>query len=150
MQTRAGAAGRLVPSDTFEDLMNIFNGRTLFRAARNRIGMCFALLMLTGAAHAIPLLDVTSSLTASDPTQLGRLSRNGVPSDWSMQSAFPGVLNPTVSYAYRTFTIDVQTTSFIQVLVDSLSLDLFVSALALFLIALASLGWAQRRRQSRG
>jgi PEP-CTERM motif len=107
--------------------MNILNGRTLFHAARTRISLLCALLMLTGAAQAIPLLDVTTSLNANDPTQLGRLTRDGVPSDWSMQSAFPGVLNPNVAYAYRTFTLNVQTTSFIQVLVDS-SIDLFVSA----------------------
>jgi hypothetical protein len=128
MQTRAGSAGRLVHSANFEDIMNIFKGRTLFPAARTRISMFIALLMLTSAAHAIPLLDVTASLTGNDPTQLGRLSRDGIASDWSVQSAFPGALNPAVSYAYRTFTVDVQTTSFIQVLVDSLSIDLFVSA----------------------
>jgi hypothetical protein len=107
--------------------MKIFNGCTLFHAARTRISMLCALLLLSGAAHAIPLLDVTASLTADDPTQLGRLTRDGIASDWSTQSAFPGVLNPTVAYAYRTFTLNVQTTSFIQVLVDS-SIDLFVSA----------------------
>jgi hypothetical protein len=100
----------------------------LFHTVRARIGMLFALALLAGAAHAIPLLDVTSSLTADDPTQLGRLVRDGLGSDWSTQSPFPGVINPAVSYHYHTYTVNVQTTSFIQVLVDSLSLDLFASA----------------------
>ena len=108
--------------------MKVFNCRTLLRTAHARIGVFFALAMLASMANAIPLLDVTSSLTADDPTQLGRLSRNGIPSDWSMQSPFPGVLNPAVSYHYRTYEIDVQTTSFVQVLIDSLSIDLFASA----------------------
>ena len=108
--------------------MRTFNIGTLFRTARARMGMLFALAMFAGATHAIPLLDVTSSLSAADPTQLGRLVRDGIGSDWSVQSPFPGVLNPTVSYHYQTFTVNVQTTSFIQVLVDSVSADLFASA----------------------
>jgi hypothetical protein len=128
-EARAGAANdRLERSANLEDIMKIFHCRTLFRTARSRIGMLFALAMFVGAAHAIPLLDVTSSLTADDPTQLGRLLRDGTGSDWSTQSPFPGVINPTVSYHYHTFTVNVQTTSFIQVLVDSLSADLFASA----------------------
>jgi hypothetical protein len=108
--------------------MQILNFGNLFRSVRTRIAMIFALALLAGSATAIPLLDVTSALTDADPTQLGRLTRDGIPSDWSVQSAFPGLINPAVPYHYQTFTVNVQTTSFIQVLVDSLSIDLFASA----------------------
>ena len=43
----------------------------------------------------------------TDPTQLGRLSRDNVPPDWSFQKDFPGVINPTVSYHYETVSVFV-------------------------------------------
>lgn len=56
-----------------------------------------------------------TALKATDPTQLGRLSRNGVPSDWSSQEAFPGVLNPTISYHYETFAIPSSPFPYLQI-----------------------------------
>ena len=61
------------------------------------------------------------ALTPSDPIQLGRLSRSGVPSDWSSQKAFPGVLNPNTSYRYTTLVIPTSPFPYLQISVDDLS-----------------------------
>lgn len=88
-----------------------------------------AIVMLTAAtARAAVLLDVSSALSLSDPLQLGRLSRNGIAQDWTGVEAFPGVINPTTSYRYHTYQVNVGQTPFIQVLFDSLSADTFISA----------------------
>src|SRR5262252_289459 len=74
-----------------------------------------ALMLMTAAsAHATTILDLTDALALSDPTQLGRLSRNGVPSDWSAAKAFPGVINTTTAYHYKTYLVDPGITPFIQ------------------------------------
>jgi hypothetical protein len=86
------------------------------------------LLLATGTAQALPLLDVSSSVSLADPTQLGRLSRNGIPQDWAGDEAFPGVINTTTAYHYHAFVVDVGDTPFIQINLDSLSLNTFVSA----------------------
>ena len=62
-----------------------------------------------------------TALQATNPTQLGRLSRSGVPSDWSAPKAFPGVLNPTTSYRYETFNIPVSPFPYLQISFDDIS-----------------------------
>jgi hypothetical protein len=86
--------------------------------------------MMSGAitARASVLLDFNSALTATDPTQLGRLSRNGLPQDWTGGEVFPGVINPTTAYHYHTYSVNVGLGPFVQVLFDSISTDLFISA----------------------
>src|SRR5689334_19672918 len=86
------------------------------------------LFIATGTAQALPLLDVTDALSLTDPTQMGRLSRDGVPSDWSATKPFPGVLNTTTAYHYHAYLIDVGLAPFIQIILDSNSVNLFVSA----------------------
>jgi PEP-CTERM motif len=86
-------------------------------------------MALTGiSAPAAILSDFTSLLTAADPTQLGRLSRNGVAQDWDGDEAFSGVINTTTVYNYTTYSIDVGVDSFIQIDMDSLSANTFASA----------------------
>jgi len=88
-----------------------------------------AIMMLTAStARAAVLLDLGSALTITDTFQLGRLSRNGLPQDWAGSEAFPGVINPTTSYHYHTYAVNVGLTPFIQVLFDSISTDTFISA----------------------
>jgi len=83
----------------------------------------------TGTAHALPLLEVDDAISLSDPTQLGRLSRDGVPSDWSVSKPFPGVLNTSTTYHYLAFMVNVGLTPFIQISVDmGSSINLFTSA----------------------
>ncbi len=102
---------------------------TGYESARTKRILIVALSMLTASpARAAVILDLGSALTTTDPLQLGRLSRNGVPQDWTGSEAFPGVINPTTSYHYHTYTVNVGLTPFIQVLFDSISTDTFVSA----------------------
>ncbi len=84
---------------------------------------------LLGTASAETLFDSgPSALTTSDPTQLGRLSRNGIVADWSSSEAYPGELNTTTAYRYTTYDIAISDTPYIQISIDSLSANLFASA----------------------
>jgi hypothetical protein len=84
--------------------------------------------LLCSVASAAVLLDVTSALKPTDPTQLGRLSRAQPASDWSTQKPFPGIVNPTVSYHFETFIVNVGITPFIQITVDDPAAATFTSA----------------------
>jgi hypothetical protein len=84
--------------------------------------------LATGSAQALPLFDITGALSLSDPTQLGRLSRNGIPQDWSGGEPFPGVLNTGTTYHYQAFLVNVGLAPFIQISIDSASVNTFFSA----------------------
>jgi hypothetical protein len=86
------------------------------------------ILLATGSAQALSILDVTDTLNGTDPTQLGRLSRNGILQDWAGTEPFPGVINTTTSYYYHTYPVNVGITPFIQIDFDSVSPYTFVSA----------------------
>jgi len=85
-------------------------------------------VLATGSARASSILDLSSALVLADPTQSGRLSRNGIAQDWTGGEPFPGVINPAVSYHYHTYLVNVGITPFIQVDFDSVSPNTFVSA----------------------
>lgn len=85
-------------------------------------------LLAAAAAPAALLLDVSSQLSLTDPTQLGRLSRNGIPQDWTGGEPFPGVLSPTTAYRYHTYVVNAGITPFIQISFDSVPVNTFVSA----------------------
>jgi MYXO-CTERM domain-containing protein len=78
-------------------------------------------------AQAGVIYTVTDHIIASDPSQLGRLSRNGIPQDWSGSEAFPGIINAAVTYHSRAFSINVGVGNFIQIDVDSTSASTFAS-----------------------
>jgi hypothetical protein len=89
------------------------------------------LLAFNASAYAEVISMFSSSLTVGDPTQLGRLSRNGIPQDWIGSEAFPGVINTTTTYHYTTYTYtptDLLGGEFIQIDVDSVSANTFFSA----------------------
>lgn len=90
-----------------------------------RILLCAFLLLTVAAAD--DLLIVSGALALSDPTQLGRLSRNGLPSDWSGPSAFPGWINTTTTYHYTEYLVNVGVTPYIEVTLDSTA-SVFVAA----------------------
>lgn len=85
-------------------------------------------LLLASVAQADLLTTFTSSIAANDPTQLGRLSRSGIPSDWSAVKAFPGVINPTTVYNYHTYSINSGVTPYIFITIDSVPANTFASA----------------------
>src|SRR5258708_799997 len=87
-----------------------------------------SVVVCAGFAQASVLYDNSVSISSSDPTQLGRLSRNGVPTDWS-GSVFPGVLNTTTAYHYLAISIQVPNwLSFLQISLDSNDANIFGSA----------------------
>jgi hypothetical protein len=95
-----------------------------------------ALFLMCGLAEATPLYENPLTITAADPTQLGRLSRNGIPQDWSGGEAFPGTINPATSYHYTTLDLDLGALEapyasyggFIQINFASTSANTFLSA----------------------
>jgi hypothetical protein len=94
------------------------------------------LVVLCSTASAVTLLDTTSALSGSDPTQAGRPSRNGIPQDWANTETFPGFINTGTSFSYHTFTVPnvaIPTGRFIQVELDDLGPNqgfIFVSGYA--------------------
>jgi hypothetical protein len=89
-------------------------------------------MCLAGPAKALDVLSGTQTLNAGFPQQLGRLSRDGIPSDWSQTKAFPGVINPTTSYAYDvvdvTFAPNSTQDVYYQISIDDAATDVFSSA----------------------
>jgi hypothetical protein len=69
--------------------------------------------------HADVLLDMTDHLTAANSTQLGRLSRNGVPQDWAGTELYPGAINPGTTYHYKTYAVNVGSTRYVQIFLDA-------------------------------
>lgn len=90
--------------------------------------LVLTLSLAAAVAHADVLLDTTDQLIAASPTQLGRLSRNGVPQDWGQSEDFPGVVNPASNYHYKTYVVPAGVTRYVQVMLDSSNPNLFVSA----------------------
>ena len=99
-------------------------------AQRSIFKLLFFSTIAIGAAHATLLADIDGVLLSTDPTQLGRLTRNGIPSDWSSPKPFPGSINPTTAYHFEAFTVNVGPSSFIQIDFDEIggTANLFASA----------------------
>lgn len=93
-----------------------------------------SLFTLCCVASGAIVLDQSGSIAVGDPTQTGRLPRNGVPQDWTSSEPFPGVINTTNTYQYHTFTIPAATLAsgrFVQIELEDLGAfqgNLFVSA----------------------
>lgn len=87
-----------------------------------------SLVLSSVVVQAAVLYDNDVTLLSSDPTQLGRLSRNGIIADWSFQEDFPGTINPTVSYHYEAIPVLVPNwLSFLQISIDSNNGSIFAS-----------------------
>jgi hypothetical protein len=71
----------------------------------------------------------TGSISSSDRTQVGRISRNGIPQDFAGgEGAFPGIVNPTVTYYYETFAVNTGNTPYLSVTIDTPTGNVFGSA----------------------
>lgn len=99
--------------------------------------LCLSALLGAGLAQATTLYSNSISISSADPTQLGRLSRNGTPQDWSGGEAFPGVINTGTSYHYTTLTLDLDGLiaglglgygGYLQISFDSVAPNTFLSA----------------------
>ncbi len=101
-------------------------------------GSVLVALALCATASATDVLNVNGTITNTDPTQQGRLSRNSLPQDWVGTETFPGIVNPTTTYRYDSYFINsgaIANGRFVQIsLLDLGSAanqsNLFVSAYA--------------------
>ena len=87
-------------------------------AAKMLLSAACALASLSIAAAAETISQFDTFIPAGSATQSGRLSRNGVPSDWSTPSPFPGIVNPATKYEYVTFDFtatELAQTPYIQI-----------------------------------
>ena len=87
------------------------------------------LLLLAGSmAHAGVIFD--SGIVAFNPTgtQFGRVSRNGLASDWGEVKLFPGVSGTPTERAYESFQVDIADRTFVQISLDDPSATLFCTA----------------------
>ncbi len=91
--------------------------------------LCVLLMMFLAAlcAQADVLFDTGTIAFAQAGTQLGRISRDGNIPDWADPKAFPGIINPSVTYGFETFTFATGQYQYIQIDIDSVSTNLFVS-----------------------
>jgi len=96
-----------------------------------------AFFLMGGLAQATTIKTDTLAIGAGDPTQLGRLFRDTVISDWSAPKPFPGVTTATTTYHYTTLDLDISALEsvmglayggFIQINFDSNFATTFLSA----------------------
>ncbi len=104
-------------------------------ASKMLLSAVCALASLPIAAAAETISQFDTSIPAGSATQTGRLVRSGVPSDWSVQKAFPGTNNGTTQFEYETFDFsaaDLAQTPYIQISIFDYidSGDNFLSAYA--------------------
>src|SRR5260370_39890969 len=91
--------------------------------------------LICGAAHGAVIYADVMTIGAGDAAQLGRISRSGIPSEWSAPKTFPGVINTTTSYHYTVLDLNLAALEFplaydayIQIDVDSIYGTTFMSA----------------------
>jgi hypothetical protein len=93
-------------------------------------------LAISSLASATTISSSTATIALGDPTQMGRLGRNGVAQDWLGGEAYPGVVNTATTYHYSTYTLSNslfdfgpgQYAGYVQIEVDSSSTNSFASA----------------------
>jgi hypothetical protein len=80
-------------------------------------------LLLVAAAKATAIYDSgVTALTSSDPTEIARINRNSVVSNWSVAKPFPGaVLGPITGFRYATYTIPALAFPFLQITFNDIS-----------------------------
>ena len=87
-----------------------------------------ALLLVPKLLLASTILDTGLLTFTPTGTQFGRISRDGVASDWSGQKTFPGVTGAPTTRAYEVFTVNSGPFPFLQILFDDPTASLFASA----------------------
>lgn len=87
-----------------------------------------------GAASATVVTSFDAAVEASDPTQHGRISRNGILQDWVGSEPFGGLINSGVSYRYHVYDIDLTAAEggsyggYVQIDFDSVTANTFLAA----------------------
>jgi len=97
----------------------------------HRVPFILALLVLSLIPHemgATTILDTGSITFTASGLQFGRLTRDGIPSDWASPKSFPGVIGAPATRAYDLFTVNAGPYPYLQVLLDDPAVALFASA----------------------
>jgi hypothetical protein len=87
-----------------------------------------ALFLVPKLLLASTILDTGLLTFTPTGTQFGRISRDGVPSDWSGPKTFPGVTGAPTPRGFEVFTVNAGPFAFIQVLLDDPTASLFNAA----------------------
>ncbi len=99
---------------------------------RNIIITLLAATFASAPALALTVQSGSVSVTAADPDQAGRLSRNNVPQDWSGGEEYPGEINTGTTYHYTSFIVPFAANAlqdvYYQIDIDDAATDLFSSA----------------------
>lgn len=82
---------------------------------------------LIAAGVDVAQASLTDTIGGYRGTQQGRISRAGIPQDWTGGEVFGGVINPTVTYYYATFALNVGSLNYLDINVDSVSTNTFLS-----------------------
>lgn len=108
---------------------------SMFKKLLSRVLPVAATLVLAcGAASATVLTTFDAFVSASDPTQQGRISRNGIVQDWAGSEPFGGLINVGISYHYHVYDIDLTALEgttyggYVQISFDSVSANTFLAA----------------------
>jgi hypothetical protein len=86
------------------------------------------LVLATTLGKASILFDSGNVLFAPTGAQFGRISRNGIASDWATLKAFPGVTGAPTVRAYELFTVNTGPFQYIQINLDDPAAALFDAA----------------------
>lgn len=83
---------------------------------------------MAGDAAAATILDTGSVAFVGIDTQFGRLTRDGIVSDWASPKPFPGVTSAPIARAYASYTVNAGIFPYLQISLDDPFAALFVSA----------------------
>lgn len=97
--------------------------RTIIRSV-----IVLTLCLAARPAAATTILDTGNVVFSPDGTQFGRISRDGVSSDWGAPKAFPGVTGAPATRLYDLFAVESDIFQFLQITLDDPTSAFFASA----------------------
>jgi hypothetical protein len=90
--------------------------------------IAIGILLVANTGRAEIIFDTGLLNFAATGTQFGRISRNGVASDWASPKPCPGVTGAPAARGYETFTVNSDVYSYLQISFDDPTVSLFASA----------------------
>lgn len=81
--------------------------RTLTVKLKAQLRLVFFLLAMALAAQGAVIDSFFDEITSADPTMIGRISRNYVPSDWSGTKAWPGLTATSTTFYYTQYDYSI-------------------------------------------